>query len=279
MKKIKLLYKKYKEIINYIIVGGMTTVVGLGIYYILVISVLDPLKPVELQIANISVSYTHLNQINSITEKCLEQTYNKSDIIIFSVINYEFRYQRPQHFAARFAENGHRVFYINANFVSKDSIKSVSNNLYAVDFHNENCNAIYYAPDCVDFDQWFREKMDNLVNLYAISDAVIVLDYPNWVNGAEYLRKTYGFKITVDLSLIHISPACGVPVLVLRTETERPEAVQAGTVKVVGVDEEVIFNEAVNLIDNKSEYEKMAHAVNPYGDGHASERIATYIEN
>ena len=138
------------------------------------------------------------NQINSITEKCLEQTYNKSDIIIFSVINYEFRYQRPQHFAARFAENGHRVFYINANFVSKDSIKSVSNNLYAVDFHNENCNAIYYAPDCVDFDQWFREKMDNLVNLYAISDAVIVLDYPNWVNGAEYLRKTYGFKITVD---------------------------------------------------------------------------------
>jgi len=75
------------------------------------------------------------------------------------------------------------------------------------------------------------------------------------------------------------APACGVPVLVLRTETERPEAVQAGTVKVVGVDEEVIFNEAVNLIDNKSEYEKMAHAVNPYGDGHASERIATYIEN
>lgn len=49
MKKIKLLYKKYKEIINYIIVGGMTTVVGLGIYYILVISVLDPLKPVELK--------------------------------------------------------------------------------------------------------------------------------------------------------------------------------------------------------------------------------------
>ena len=69
------------------------------------------------------------------------------------------------------------------------------------------------------------------------------------------------------------APSCGVPVLVLRTETERPEAVEAGTVKVVGVDEDVIFNEAVNLIDNPSEYEKMAHAANPYGDGHASERI------
>lgn len=73
------------------------------------------------------------------------------------------------------------------------------------------------------------------------------------------------------------APSCGVPVLVLRTETERPEAVEAGTVKVIGVDEEVIFNEAVKLIDNKSEYEKMAHAVNPYGDGHASERIVAQL--
>lgn len=73
------------------------------------------------------------------------------------------------------------------------------------------------------------------------------------------------------------APSCGVPVLVLRTETERPEAVEAGTVKVVGVDEDVIFNEAVNLIDNPFEYEKMAHAANPYGDGHASERIIAKI--
>lgn len=73
------------------------------------------------------------------------------------------------------------------------------------------------------------------------------------------------------------APSCGVPVLVLRTETERPEAVEAGTVKVVGVDEDVIFNEAVNLIDNPLEYEKMAHAANPYGDGHASERIIAKI--
>ena len=75
------------------------------------------------------------------------------------------------------------------------------------------------------------------------------------------------------------APACGVPVLVLRTETERPEAVEAGTVKVIGVDEERIYEEAVNLIENKAGYEKMARAVNPYGDGHASERIVTHIKN
>lgn len=73
------------------------------------------------------------------------------------------------------------------------------------------------------------------------------------------------------------APACGVPVLVLRTETERPEAVEAGTVKVVGVDENDIYDAAVELLTNQDSYNKMARAVNPYGDGHASERIAAII--
>ncbi|MBQ4523919.1 MAG: UDP-N-acetylglucosamine 2-epimerase (non-hydrolyzing) [Lachnospiraceae bacterium] len=73
------------------------------------------------------------------------------------------------------------------------------------------------------------------------------------------------------------APACGVPVLVLRTETERPEAVEAGTVKVVGVEEDAIFENAKTLLTNTEEYEKMAKAVNPYGDGYASERIAKIL--
>ena len=65
--------------------------------------------------------------------------------------------------------------------------------------------------------------------------------------------------------------------LVLRTETERPEAVAAGTVKVIGTDTERIVDEAERLISDKSEYDRMAAAVNPYGDGHASERIVDAI--
>ena len=72
-------------------------------------------------------------------------------------------------------------------------------------------------------------------------------------------------------------PICGVPVLVLRTETERPEAVEAGTVKVVGVEEEAVYENAKLLLTDKREYEKMAKAVNPYGDGHASARIVNAI--
>jgi UDP-N-acetylglucosamine 2-epimerase (non-hydrolysing) len=69
------------------------------------------------------------------------------------------------------------------------------------------------------------------------------------------------------------APSLGVPVLVLRTETERPEAVEAGTVKVVGVNEEDIFVEAYKLLSDATAYQAMAHAANPYGDGYASERI------
>ena len=74
------------------------------------------------------------------------------------------------------------------------------------------------------------------------------------------------------------APALGNPVLVLRKETERPEAVEAGTVKLAGVEEEVIFSMASELLTNPAAYQAMAHAVNPYGDGQACRRIADAIE-
>ena len=74
------------------------------------------------------------------------------------------------------------------------------------------------------------------------------------------------------------APALGKPVLVLRKETERPEAVEAGTVKLAGVEEETIFSMASELLTDPAAYQAMAHAVNPYGDGHACRRIADAIE-
>lgn len=74
------------------------------------------------------------------------------------------------------------------------------------------------------------------------------------------------------------APALGKPVLVLRQETERPEAVEAGTVKMAGTDEEEIYKLAKMLLDDKNEYEKMNKAANPYGDGKASARIVQAIK-
>ena len=73
------------------------------------------------------------------------------------------------------------------------------------------------------------------------------------------------------------APALGKPVLVMRRETERPEAVEAGTVKLCGVVQDDIVTMAERLIRDRAAYEKMAHAVNPYGDGQACRRIADDI--
>ena len=73
-------------------------------------------------------------------------------------------------------------------------------------------------------------------------------------------------------------PSYGVPVLVMRDTTERPEGVEAGTLKLVGTDEEVIYRTFKELLEDENVYKKMSQACNPYGDGHACERIADILE-
>lgn len=75
------------------------------------------------------------------------------------------------------------------------------------------------------------------------------------------------------------APSLGKPVLVLRDTTERPEGIAAGTLKLAGTDEETIYSMTKTLLTDQKAYNAMAHAANPYGDGHASERIADVIEH
>ncbi|MBQ9091231.1 MAG: UDP-N-acetylglucosamine 2-epimerase (non-hydrolyzing), partial [Anaerotignum sp.] len=85
------------------------------------------------------------------------------------------------------------------------------------------------------------------------------------------------FVMTDSGGLQEEVPSMGKPVLVLRNVTERPEGVEAGTLKLAGTDEEVIYSMAKELLDHKEEYEKMAQAKNPFGDGQASRRIVESI--
>ncbi|MGE1063083.1 UDP-N-acetylglucosamine 2-epimerase (non-hydrolyzing) [Megasphaera paucivorans] len=73
------------------------------------------------------------------------------------------------------------------------------------------------------------------------------------------------------------APSLGKPVLVLRNTTERPEAVQAGTVKLIGTDKQIVYDETKRLLEDFDEYSRMSNAVNPYGDGKAAARIVAYI--
>lgn len=97
-----------------------------------------------------------------------------------------------------------------------------------------------------------------------------VFDFHNFQN-KSYLIMTDSGGIQEE------APSLGKPVLVLRDTTERPEGIEAGTLKLTGTDEEVIYRETRTLLTDPEVYNAMSHASNPYGDGRASERIADAI--
>ena len=99
------------------------------------------------------------------------------------------------------------------------------------------------------------------------------LDYKSFVN---LMAKSY-LTLTDSGGIQEEAPSLGKPVLVMRETTERPEAVEAGTAKLVGVDKNRIINEVQLLLDDKTEYKNMATAVNPYGDGKAAQRIVKVL--
>jgi UDP-N-acetylglucosamine 2-epimerase (non-hydrolysing) len=100
------------------------------------------------------------------------------------------------------------------------------------------------------------------------------LDYLPFTN---LMSKCY-LVVTDSGGVQEEAPSLGKPVLVVRKETERPEGIESGTAKLVGVDRETIFRELSLLINNEEEYKKMANAVNPYGDGKAAQHIIDAIK-
>ena len=105
-----------------------------------------------------------------------------------------------------------------------------------------------------------------------IIEPLEVLDFHNFLS-RSYLILTDSGGIQEE------APSLGKPVLVMRDTTERPEGIAAGTLKLVGTDEDVIYKTFKLLLEDQSEYDKMSNASNPYGDGFASRRIADILEN
>lgn len=105
-----------------------------------------------------------------------------------------------------------------------------------------------------------------------IIEPLDVLDFHN------FLARSY-LILTDSGGIQEEAPSLGKPVLVMRDTTERPEGIKAGTLKLVGTDENVIYDDCKQLLENKMVYDAMAQAANPYGDGFASKRIADILEN
>ena len=117
----------------------------------------------------------------------------------------------------------------------------------------------------------FGEDLSDLGNLFFIEP----LQYLEFV----HLMAKSTIVLTDSGGIQEEAPGLGKPVLVMRDTTERPEALESGTVHLVGTDYDKIVNEVSTLLEDAEAYEKMSKAVNPYGDGHACERIVDFLKN
>ena len=162
---------------------------------------------------------------------------------------------------------GHRRENFGDGFIHIcNAIKTLTQNYPDVDFvYPMHLNPNVRKP----IHEVFGEDLSDLGNMFFIEP----LEYLSFV----YLMEKSSIVLTDSGGIQEEAPGLGKPVLVMRNTTERPEALDAGTVKLVGTDYDMIVNSVSTLLNNKEEYNKMSKAVNPYGDGKACGRIVDFI--
>ena len=162
---------------------------------------------------------------------------------------------------------GHRRENFGDGFIHIcNAIKTLTQNNPDVDFvYPMHLNPNVRKP----IHEVFGEDLSDLGNMFFIEP----LEYLSFV----YLMEKSSIVLTDSGGIQEEAPGLGKPVLVMRNTTERPEALDAGTVKLVGTDYDMIVNSVSTLLNNKEEYNKMSKAVNPYGDGKACGRIVDFI--
>ena len=163
---------------------------------------------------------------------------------------------------------GHRRENFGEGFISMcTAIKDLTQKYPTVDFvYPMHLNPNVRKP----IHEVFGEDLSGLSNMFFIEP----LEYLSFV----YLMEKSSIVLTDSGGIQEEAPGLGKPVLVMRDTTERPEALEAGTVKLVGTDYNKIMYEVSELLDNEEAYEKMSRAVNPYGDGVACRRIINYLK-
>lgn len=162
---------------------------------------------------------------------------------------------------------GHRRENFGEGFISMcRAIKALTEKYPDVDFvYPMHLNPNVRKP----IHEVFGDNLDGLGNMFFIEP----LEYLSFV----YLMEKSTIVLTDSGGIQEEAPGLGKPVLVMRDTTERPEALEAGTVKLVGTDYDKIVGEVSALLDDAAHYEAMSKAVNPYGDGHACERIVNKL--
>ena len=151
-----------------------------------------------------------------------------------------------------------------------DGFINISKALKELALNNSDIDIVYPVHLNPNVQKPVRDILSNIENIYLIEP----LEYQEFI----YLMNKSYFIITDSGGVQEEAPSLGKPVLVMRDTTERPEALDAGTVKLVGTNRLKILQEAQNLLDNKIEYNRMSKSHNPYGDGKACIKIIKFLK-
>lgn len=224
------------------------------------------------KIAEIHFAPTEMNKRNLIAENITENIFVTGNTVLdafeYTVKeNYEFK-----------EESLNKIDFSNGRYVllTAHRRENLGENLHNICTavkrlveSNDDINVIYPVHLNPAVQQTVREVLGSVERVHLINP-IEVTDMHNLLTKCDLLLTDSG-------GLQEEGPSFDIPVLVLRTETERPEAVEAGTVKVVGVNEEEIYQYANKVLTDEEEYNRFIGAVNPYGDGKASLRIVEAV--
>lgn len=180
---------------------------------------------------------------------------------VIASINTEYQLQKDKKIIL---VTGHRRENFGEGFIN------ICQSLKQLALNNPEIDIVYPVHLNPNVQKPVKEILSDVSNVYLIGP----LQYESFI----YIMKQSYFIITDSGGVQEEAPSLGKPVLVMRDTTERPEAVEAGTVKLVGIDSQKILSEAQKLLDDSTEYKKMSQAHNPYGDGEACEKIINFIK-
>ncbi len=223
-------------------------------------------------LSNLAFAPTSLNRENLEKESIKAETFITGNTVIDAMrytVREDYEFSDPTLRELDF--NAHRVVVVTAHRRENygEPLENIMNAIKELAAKHEDCLFVYPMHLSPVVRQTAKGILEGC-------ERVLLID-PLPVDEMHNLLARCALVMTDSGGLQEEAPSLGKPVLVLRRETERPEAVKAGTVRIAGVDKDDIVSLASALLSDKNEYDKMAKAVNPYGDGEACRRIAEAI--
>lgn len=227
------------------------------------------------RIATYHFAPTEVNKQNLLQEGITKNVWVTGNTVIdalFSVINDDYKFEQKALNSIDFENK--KVILLTTH--RRENWGKPMENIFeaVVNLIKENDNVEVIFP--VHKNPMIRELADKYFSDY--KDEIHMIEPLEYVEFTNLMSKVY-MIMTDSGGIQEEAPALGKPVMVLRTETERPEAVSAGTVRLSGIDKDEIFKIASSLINDKNEYNKMSHSKNPYGDGTTCAKITELILN